>query len=182
VQTLGLLDSPIDCVCEGGGVLYQPRTDRYELLADAVDRTAVRSVLPAGSFREELGKLVCYSVYPEPGFTVDSLYGRVTAADLPEVEVTRSAAAVDVTPKGVDKAFGVTAVLDKQGVTWSEVLAIGDSWNDIPMLRAAGHSACPANAVPDVRELVDYVSPYDATRGITDIIRWAATIGGARPS
>jgi hydroxymethylpyrimidine pyrophosphatase-like HAD family hydrolase len=70
--------------------------------------------------------------------------------------------------------YGVSALIDRTGSDWAGVLAIGDSWNDLPMLRAAGLSACPANAVPEVKAAVDYVSPLAATRGVADILRWAA--------
>jgi hydroxymethylpyrimidine pyrophosphatase-like HAD family hydrolase len=42
------------------------------------------------------------------------------------------------------------------------------------MLRAARLSACPANAVPEVKAVVDYVSSLSSTRGVADILRWAA--------
>lgn len=174
-QVLGLLDAAVPCVCEGGGVLYDPRTDRYDVLADPVDADAVRAALPAGSYRVEAGKSVCVSVYPEPGYTVGDLHDLLVAAGLDGVDLARSIAAVDVTPKGADKAFGVERLLERAGRTWADVLAIGDSWNDLPVLRAAGLSACPANAIPAVRAVVDYVSPHEATRGVTDILRWAAS-------
>lgn len=174
VQVLGIVDAVTPCVCEGGGVLYTPCDDRYEAIAGQVDRDAIRALLPAGSYREEPGKVVCYTAYPEPGYTVDDLYALVTAGRLSAVEVNRSIASVDVTPEGVDKMYGVRALLDRTGSDWPGVLAIGDSWNDLPMLRAAGLSACPANAVPEVKAVVDYVSPLAATRGVADILRWAA--------
>jgi hydroxymethylpyrimidine pyrophosphatase-like HAD family hydrolase len=173
VQLLNLLDSAAYCVCEGGSVLYAPRTDRYEALVDPVDADAIRAILPAGGYREELGKVVSYSAYPEPGYTVEALYDLVMSHNLGTADVTRSVAAVDVTPKGVDKSFGMGRMLDRLDAAWSEVLGIGDSWNDLPMLDAAGLAACPANAVPEVRAMVDYASPYEATRGVTDILRWA---------
>jgi hydroxymethylpyrimidine pyrophosphatase-like HAD family hydrolase len=173
VQVLGLTGSDTPCVCEGGAVFYLPSTDRYEVIAGAVDTVAVRALLPAGAYREELGKVACYTAYPQPGWTVEQLYEYVCAGALDGVEINRSMASVDVTPKGVDKMSGVANLLERLAIGWSSVLAIGDSWNDLPMIRAAGLSACPSNAVPEVREAVDYVSPHPATRGVVDILRWA---------
>src|SRR5260370_4896783 len=81
---------------------------------------------------------------------------------------------VDVTLEGVDKMYGVRSLLSRIGSDWSDVLAIGDSWNDLPMLRGARLSACPANAVPEVKAVADYGSPLAATRGGADILRWVA--------
>lgn len=176
VQVLDLVDAATPCVCEGGGVFYMPCEDRYEAIAGRVDGDAIRALLPVGSYREELGKVACYTVYPERGYTVDDHYAFVTAGQPPGVEVNRSIASVDVTPEGVNKTYGVRALLDRVGTDWPGVLAIGDSWNDLSMLRAAGLSACPANAVPQVKAVADYVSPLAATRGVTDILRWAAAL------
>jgi hydroxymethylpyrimidine pyrophosphatase-like HAD family hydrolase len=174
VQVLDLVDAPTPCICEGGGVLYTPSEDRCEAVAGQVDADAVRALLPAGAYREATGKLASYTAFPEPGYTVDALYALVVAGQLTGVEVSRSVAAVDVTPAGVDKMYGVRTLLDRADSDWEDVLAIGDSWNDLPMLRAARLFACPANAVPEVRAVADYVSPLPATRGVADILRWAA--------
>jgi hydroxymethylpyrimidine pyrophosphatase-like HAD family hydrolase len=173
VQILGLSDSPVPMVCEGGAVLYHPDVDRFELLAEPVDAEALRSFLPPDSYREEPGKVVTFSVYPQSGYSVDGLRDIVAHSAIANVNVTRSVAAVDVTPVGVDKAFGISHVLQHIGATWSDVLAIGDSWNDLPMLRNAHLSACPANAVAEVQALVDYVSPHPSSLGVADILRWA---------
>jgi hydroxymethylpyrimidine pyrophosphatase-like HAD family hydrolase len=179
VQTLGLVDSEIPCVCEGGGLLYVPRSDRYEVIGQKIIGDAVRTLLPPGSYREELGKLSCHTVYPEPGYTVEGLFDLIVAGGLTGVELNRSIASVDITPKGVDKAHGIAEILIRTGLGWSDVLAIGDSWNDLPMLRSAGLAACPANAVAEVKAVADYVSPEPSTRGVIDILRWASSDGVA---
>ncbi|MBT8227423.1 MAG: HAD family phosphatase [Dactylosporangium sp.] len=173
IQVLGLVNSTTPCVCEGGGVIYHPATDRYEVLVDGADAGLIRELLPVGSYREELGKLTAYSVYPEPGHTVAELYDLVATGASAVASITKSIAAVDVTPKGVDKAFGLGQVLTRMDLGTSQVLAIGDSWNDLEMLRESGIAACPANAVPEVKAIADYVSPFEATRGVTDILEWA---------
>jgi HAD superfamily hydrolase (TIGR01484 family) len=173
VQMMNLLDSDTECVCEGGAVLYSPRTDRYEVLAESVDIEAVRIHLPSDGYREELGKIASYSIYPEPPYTVELLYELVASAGLAGVNITRSVAAVDITAIGVDKTFGIQRILERRGMPWQDVLAIGDSWNDLPMLHSAGRSACPANASYEVKAVVDYVSPYSSTEGVSDILRWS---------
>lgn len=176
VQVLGLLDSRIPCVCEAGAVLYIPRSDTYELLAEPVDPTIFRQILPAGSYREEPGKLVGYSIYPAPGHTVSELFQLVTGLNRTDVQVTRSIAAVDITPLGVDKATGIQHLMSRAGIDSGDVLAIGDSWNDLPMLRTAARAACPANAVAEVKAVADYISPLSHTAGVRDVISWAKAL------
>jgi hydroxymethylpyrimidine pyrophosphatase-like HAD family hydrolase len=42
---------------------------------------------------------------------------------------------------------------------------------DLPFLTLAGHSAAPANAVPDVKSVVEYLSPYRTSESVRDILR-----------
>ena len=39
-----------------------------------------------------------------------------------------------------------------------EILYVGDDIPDIPVMKEIGVSCCPSDAVPDVKEIVDYVS------------------------
>jgi hydroxymethylpyrimidine pyrophosphatase-like HAD family hydrolase len=52
------------------------------------------------------------------------------------------------------------------GVPAERVLAIGDSRNDVPMLRWAGVGVAMANALPEVREAVRYVTASNAEEGV----------------
>lgn len=53
----------------------------------------------------------------------------------------------------------------------SQVAYMGDDVPDIPLLEVAGLSSCPKDAVEDVLEVVDYVSPHVGGSGcVRDII------------
>ncbi|MCY3998144.1 MAG: HAD hydrolase family protein [Flavobacteriaceae bacterium] len=52
-----------------------------------------------------------------------------------------------------------------------QVVYMGDDVPDIPLLKAVGLSSCPKDAVEDVLEIVDYVSPFVGGSGcVRDII------------
>jgi hypothetical protein len=174
VQALGLVDSEVPCVCEGGGLLYVPRSDQYEVIGQKIKGDAVRTLLPP----TRTGRSSESSAATR--FTQIRLHRRgplrPDSRRRPHrVELNRSMASVDITPKGVDKAHSIAEVLTRTGLGWPDVLAIGDSWNDRPMLRSDGLAACPANAVAEVKAVADYVSPEPSTRGVIDILRWAST-------
>ena len=63
-------------------------------------------------------------------------------------------------PAGVDKRSGLTHVLARLGLTASDLLAAGDWWNDVTMLRMARVAVAPANAVRGVREAAHHVLPH----------------------
>ena len=46
------------------------------------------------------------------------------------------------------------------------MLYIGDDLIDLPLLKEAGYSCCPSDAVKEVLSSVDYVSPYKGGEGV----------------
>lgn len=63
------------------------------------------------------------------------------------------------------------AVYEHTGLKAENVLYMGDDVPDIPVLKLAGVSAAPHNAVPEVRATVDYVSPVNGGGGcVRDVI------------
>lgn len=65
-----------------------------------------------------------------------------------------------------DKLQVVRQLCDEYGIGLENVLYIGDDIMDIPLLKEAGFSACPADAHPSVKKAVDYVSSFDGGRGV----------------
>ena len=73
------------------------------------------------------------------------------------VDVTRSAdRLIEIVPKGISKASALKSLAGKLGISIAETMAIGDAYNDLPMLKAAGKSIAMGNAFPEVKEVTDY--------------------------
>lgn len=60
---------------------------------------------------------------------------------------------LDVLGPGADKGTALERVAEDAGIPREETLAIGDNWNDLSMLRAAGRGVLMANAPPELRAL-----------------------------
>jgi hydroxymethylpyrimidine pyrophosphatase-like HAD family hydrolase len=60
---------------------------------------------------------------------------------------------VDILPVGCSKASALEQLTAIRGISMRDVLAIGDNWNDLPMLRSAGHTALMANAPAELHAL-----------------------------
>lgn len=81
----------------------------------------------------------------------------VLAAFGERVDVTRSAdRLIEIVPKGISKASALKSLAGKLGISIAETMAIGDAYNDLPMLKAAGKSIAMGNAFPEVKEVTDY--------------------------
>ena len=61
-------------------------------------------------------------------------------------------------PKGIDKGAGVTYLSEFLNIPLSDVIAVGDERNDIPMLEKAGLGIAMKNAQEDVFPSADYVT------------------------
>ena len=60
---------------------------------------------------------------------------------------------VDILPAGSSKASAISRVAALRGIPMHNVLAIGDNWNDAPMLLHAGQAVIMANAPADLHAL-----------------------------
>lgn len=79
----------------------------------------------------------------------------------------------EMTCKGGHKGDGVRRAAEYIGVKPEFVCCVGDSNNDIPMLRSAGISFAPQNARKEVLELADVIVPdnnHDALKGVVDYL------------
>ncbi|WP_407270202.1 Cof-type HAD-IIB family hydrolase [Radiobacillus sp. PE A8.2] len=67
---------------------------------------------------------------------------------------------VEVMVAGVNKATGIAYLLDKFNLDKKDVLAIGDSHNDIQMFELVGHAVAMKNADDTMKSLADEVCEY----------------------
>lgn len=65
----------------------------------------------------------------------------------------RDLAILDILPAGCSKASALAHLAELRGCTLTDVVAIGDNWNDLPMLQAAGRSILMGNAPEELRAL-----------------------------
>jgi Cof subfamily protein (haloacid dehalogenase superfamily) len=77
---------------------------------------------------------------------------------------------LEVTAKGIDKAHSLALLADKIGVPRAEVMAIGDSYNDLGMLAWAGLGVCMANGPEEVRNQADFITGTNHDDGVADAV------------
>lgn len=91
-----------------------------------------------------------------------------------ELEVTNSSPTnIEVNKIGVNKATALSKVCRRLNFTMDAVLAVGDSLNDLAMIRAAGCGVAMGNAQQQVKEQADWVTGTNEDDGVAQAIqRW----------
>lgn len=84
----------------------------------------------------------------------------------------------DVIPRENGKAGGMKRVLEYYGASLEDAVAIGDSMNDVEMIRLAGLGIAMGNAMQEVKDAADYVAKDIDEGGLKDAIRYALTRRG----
>ncbi|MDQ0897785.1 MULTISPECIES: Cof-type HAD-IIB family hydrolase [unclassified Paenibacillus] len=89
-----------------------------------------------------------------------------------ELEITSSAPVnVEISVKGITKESGVREVCRLLGIEMAQVLAVGDSENDISMLRSAGLGVAMGNAEEQVKAIADAVTMSNNEDGVAKAVQ-----------
>lgn len=77
----------------------------------------------------------------------------------------------DYYAKSINKMSDFNNFKSKYNLKNEEILCMGDDIPDVDILKCSGISACPENAVSEVKEIADYISPISGGKGaVRDVI------------
>ncbi|KHE66925.1 Cof-type HAD-IIB family hydrolase [Halobacillus sp. BBL2006] len=86
-------------------------------------------------------------------------------------EITNSSPTnIEINPSGVNKAAALAKVCDWLDLTMDEVMAVGDSMNDIAMIHKAGYGVAMGNAQDKVKEEANWVTLTNDEDGVAHAI------------
>lgn len=84
-----------------------------------------------------------------------------------DLELTNSLPTnIEINPKGVSKAKALHFVCDRIGITMNEIMAVGDSLNDIKMIQEAGIGVAMGNAQDKILEIAAFVTDTNESDGV----------------
>ncbi len=94
------------------------------------------------------------------------------------IHVTRSISgtgeksqSVHVTNFDATKQVAVGKLLEFMDIKKEEVIGIGDSYNDFPLLMASGLKVAMGNAVEDLQSIADYIAPSYDKGGVIEVLK-----------
>ncbi|WP_435992341.1 Cof-type HAD-IIB family hydrolase [Rossellomorea sp. LjRoot5] len=87
------------------------------------------------------------------------------------LEITNSSLTnIEINPAGVNKAAALVKVCKWLDLSMDQVMAVGDSMNDIAMIREAGFGVAMGNAQEAVKEAADWVTGINTDHGVAQAI------------
>ena len=78
---------------------------------------------------------------------------------------------LEVVPAGIDKGKCLSWLLRHLGLERRQLIACGDGYNDITMLKCAGLGVAMGNAQQAVKQAADYITLSNEADGVADVIR-----------
>jgi phosphoglycolate phosphatase-like HAD superfamily hydrolase len=96
------------------------------------------------------------------------------------MEIAYNREALMLLPPGISKGTGVAHAIRALELSFHDVLALGDAENDLDFFEACGWTACPGNAVPELKERADWIFPGEDGASIADAIA-GPILGGLLP-
>jgi hypothetical protein len=78
--------------------------------------------------------------------------------------------AIHLTDPSVDKGSSLKVITNDLGIKMDEILAIGDSENDIEFLRVAGVKVAVNNADNELKDIADYITEKSYGDGVAEAI------------
>jgi hypothetical protein len=159
---IGLFDR---VAAENGALLYRPDTGEERLLGARPPDVFVEELRRRGVEGISVGRVIVATWEPYETTVLE------TIRDLGlELQVIFNKGAVMVLPEGVNKATGLVAALDDLGLSPHNTVGVGDAENDHAFLNLCGCAVAVANALPSLKERVDWVTDRPRGEGVQEVI------------
>jgi hypothetical protein len=152
-------------VVENGGLLYRPADREQRLLAEEPPVALVNAIRKRGVQPLSVGRSIIATREPHQVAVLDAI--RELGLDW---QVIFNKGAVMVLPSGVNKATGLAFALEELNLSPHNIAGIGDAENDHAFLSLCEFSSATANALPMVKERVDFVTTGTHGRGVIELI------------
>jgi HAD superfamily hydrolase (TIGR01484 family) len=152
-------------VAENGAMIYRPDNREKKAHGSPPPEKFVRALRERGVAPLAVGKVIVATMQPHETTVLNAI------RDLGlEMQVIFNKGAVMVLPAGINKATGLAAALGEMEISPHNVVGVGDAENDHAFLSLCECSVAVANALPMVKERVDFVTQGENGGGVIELI------------
>jgi HAD superfamily hydrolase (TIGR01484 family) len=174
-------------IAENGALLYRPADQTEQPLSEPPPDTFIQQlqkrILQAeqpqtvpGEFNKivsdrglqwlAVGRVIVATWTPHD-VTVQEVIQELGIRDL---QIIMNKGAVMILPVGVDKGLGLRAAAQELQLPLDSIAGVGDAENDTAFLALCGYSVAVANALPELKERVNWVSKGERGAGVVELI------------
>ncbi len=158
-------------ISENGGIIWNPRTNNQLTLGDKKKALKAYKV-----FTSYAGDLNCVNPHlRETDVEVRGTWGRkfqpIIEREGLEVHLLETRTYTHITDRAVDKGRALNVTAGMLGICVHEIVAVGDSQNDVALLQAAGAGYAVGNADPRLKAVATFVTQRPWGSGCAEAIR-----------
>ena len=84
--------------------------------------------------------------------------------------MTSGYGAIDIIQEGLHKAWGLRQLMDRWQIKSKEIMAFGDSENDLEMLELADFSYAMENGDEKIKRIASRLAPANSEAGVLQVI------------
>lgn len=188
------INSPV--ILDNGGTIYDPWRKKYLFRSD-LNKEKIRDIYnflrdekdvhvqivegenrdhrvdtPEKMEGDRAAKIIILNITP---VRAEEIYQKLN--QIPTIHVTKSISgtapikeSIHITNSDATKQLAVGRLAEIMKIKTSEIIAIGDSYNDFPLLMACGLKVAMGNAVAEIKEIADYIAPSYKEDGVAEVI------------
>lgn len=164
----------IDAVLEGSDNIFFRKPE--ELFTEPFYRYRIRFIgRSVGDYADAPGnfdKFYCYA--DDRAFVMD--FYREFQEELDFID--RERGFFEFVPRGCSKGAGIKRLVEELKLSMEDTVALGDSNNDMEMMKTAHISIAMGNATQGIKDIADYVTTNVDQDGIRNALLWLGVIGG----
>lgn len=145
--------------------LIDPATEEKSLLASPPPPEFMNILSERGVPPLEIGHVIVATWTPHETVVFEAIRDLAL-----ELQIIFNKGAVMVLPSGINKAAGLSAALEKLGLSPHNAVGVGDAENDQAFLELCGVSAAVSNALDSVKQLADWQLTQARGAGVVEVI------------
>jgi phosphoglycolate phosphatase (TIGR01487 family) len=152
-------------VAENGPLVYRPQSRETRVLSKPAPAAFVEALRRRGVQPLTVGQVFVATEQPNERVVRDVI-GEMRL----DLQVILNKGSVMVLPASVNKATGLSAVLEELGISPQDVVGIGDAENDEAFLAMCGLGVAVANALDSLKARADQITRGENGAGVREVI------------
>jgi hydroxymethylpyrimidine pyrophosphatase-like HAD family hydrolase len=152
-------------VVENGAVVYNPTSEKEVVIGAGPPPAFVERLRQLNVEPLSVGRSIVATRQPHHAAVLEA----IRELGL-EHQIICNKGAVMVLPSGINKAAGLEAALKDLGLSYHNVVGVGDAENDVALLQYCGCAAAVANALPAIQKAAHVHLTKDHGDGVIELI------------